>query len=144
MALNFKIAGPIYNFDDETKIHFKRVSSKQVFQWELENSVLFGRSTEELKQFAERASQGISNWDFYTGKENALLSQLSSKFCCSFVEKVEGVVDESGEDLNYFDLTEEQQFRFWDQLQEVNSFIDWLSKYKAGGEKKSSSMAEDN
>ena len=144
MALKFEISGPVFKYDEETEITFKRTSQNQIFQWEQKNSVLTNRNPAELKEFADRAKKGISNWDFYTGEEKALLAQLGSRFCCDFVDNVSLIKDESGGSLNYQDFTDEQKFRFWDQLQEETRFSDWLEKFKLGGEKKSDPVVENN
>jgi hypothetical protein len=142
MSLKFEISGPVYTFDEDTKFTFKRISLKQVYQWELKNSVLNSRSAEIQKEFSERAQAGVSNWDFYTGEEKAQIAQLGSNFCIDHIEKIEGPVDENGVLFDYFSFDDETKQRFWDEMQEVDGFLDWLSKYKAGGEKKSNNVAE--
>jgi len=51
------------------------------------------------------------------------------------------LVNEDKEELIYKELSKAEKMRFWDEMQDVPKFMDWLVKYKAGGEKKSTSMA---
>jgi len=144
MPLKFEISGPIYKYDEETSFQFKRISRNSVYQWELKNSVLKNRSKEERVEFGERASKGVSNWDYFSPEEKADLSSMASRFCFDHIEKIEGVLDESGAPIKYETFSDPEKIRFWDEALTIPTFIDWLEKYKAGGEKKSTTMDENN
>lgn len=140
--LKFEVNGPSFQYDEETEFKFKRISQKSVFQWELENSVLNARTSEERKEFSDRAQKEESNWDYYSAEEKSQLSKLGSKFCIDHCSEVIGLVDENEVPLLYEELTEEFKYLLFDQLTDNEKFLDWLGKYKAGAEKKSDSVDE--
>ena len=141
MSLNFAVKGAVFHYDDDTSFHFKRASRLSITQWEMKKSVIGNRSKEEKLEFSKRASEGVSNWEYFSGEEKADIIAMSSEFCLDFVEDVKGLVNEDKEELIYKELSKAEKMRFWDEMQDVPKFVDWLVKYKAGGEKKSTSMA---
>lgn len=137
MPLKFDLSGPVFE-EDGTELEFKRVSQSQVLSWEIKNSVLKDRTPEEKKEFADRAKKKISNWDYYSDSEKANLFNLTSIFCLDHLVSIKNLLDENGTEIDFDSLPESTKMRFFDDLVESSdTFSEWLSKYKAGSEKKS-------
>lgn len=142
MGLKFSVSGPVYNYDEDTRFVFKRISFPVLIAWEFENSVLKNRTKEEQLEFRERASEGVSNWKFYSTEEQMKLSIMPRNFCIEHIESVSGTLEGGEVEIGYNSFSENQKKVFWDEMLNIPSFEDWLAKYKACGEKKSEPVDE--
>ena len=119
--------GPKFNVGNAT-FTFKPIDSKAFSRWYFLNSDL--------------TSQDLEGYKSGEAKAHHKMVLNTAKFVADMMVDIKGLQDdESKEFVVLGDLTYDDRCRLAESLIEHEGFGDWLDKYRAGTEKKSSPMA---